>query len=143
MGSIFIKLNFQENFNAEFNPETGVSTVTFNNKLGKFTGSAHLNPADTASQFIGCHIAEARANIAYYKTALRYAKERVKVLCAACKVEPSTILQGMLKNAEKNVETLKNRVKSETAYLENYISSLDKERAAREVILGSFFAGQN
>lgn len=146
MGSIFIKLKFQENFNAEFDGTTGVSTVTFNNKYGKFTGKARLNPADSASQFKGCHIAEARANIVYYKTVIRYSKEKVKLLTTLYKQEPTDAIKHRLAFEEEKLEKCKEDLRKEQLYLDNYLAGLDKNRVTREDIMAAVMAssfGQN
>lgn len=64
---------------ADFNYNTGISTVTINSRYGKFTGTARLHPADVdhPSEFAGCEYAEIRANIKYMKA--RKAECRVQL----------------------------------------------------------------
>lgn len=119
----FFKVNkFQEDFHSDFNEETGISTVRFNNKYGKFVGTAKLNPADETSKFIGQHIAETRANIQYYKTVVRIMTERWDILRAALRQEPnSKVLKGMVKDANnKRIKAYKDLF-DEQAYLDTYI----------------------
>lgn len=52
-----------------FNKETGESYVTLQDRKKLYKGKAKLHPNDNdiVSRFFGCHIAEARAWIEYYK----------------------------------------------------------------------------
>lgn len=53
--------------NADFNSDTGISTVTIRTPLGEFTGTATLHQDDYPSKFKGCRIAELRADVKYLK----------------------------------------------------------------------------
>lgn len=144
MASIFTKLKFQENFHADYDEHTGISTVTFHNKYGKFVGTARLNPEDEGSGFKGCHIAESRANIQYYKTAIRYQKERIKMLNSVLKnFGFHSRLAGMLENELNNLELINKALRAEEKYLATYIAGLDKSRDFRELMLAQFAVGKN
>jgi len=77
MSNIFVEKPFQKNFTTHYDKETGISTVTYTNEYGKFTGKAKLHPNDTESRFSGYHIAESRADIQYYHTMMEYWKGRI------------------------------------------------------------------
>lgn len=65
---------------AKYNQETGVSIVTINTDLGKFTGSAklHEEDKDIESSFAGYHYAEMRAIIKYFKKHIEILKYQIK-----------------------------------------------------------------
>ena len=67
---------------AEFNKETGVSTVILQNRNGRYIGTAKLHPEDKefASEYAGCRIAEKRAWIKYLKEELKKAKLQKKTI---------------------------------------------------------------
>lgn len=54
---------------AKYDKETGISKVWIKNKYGVFMAKSRLRPEDKdfASEYIGCHFAEMKANIKAYK----------------------------------------------------------------------------
>lgn len=60
-------------FNSNFNPDTGVSTVTIKTKRGIFTGVAKVHPEDkeVQSKLSGLSIAEMKATKKFYKEELK------------------------------------------------------------------------
>ena len=63
-------------FKYDFNPDTGVSTVTLKSKRGLFTGTAKVHPEDkeVQSKFFGLNIAEKKALQKLYKEELKREK---------------------------------------------------------------------
>ena len=58
---------------SDYNPETGVSTVTKTNKWGTVTATSSLHPddADIANQWDGCAFAEYKADMKLLKKKIR------------------------------------------------------------------------
>lgn len=67
---------------ADYNEETGVSTVMIDTDLGAFYGKAKLHDEDKdyASRYTGCRYAETRATIKYLKMKQKYILGQLKVL---------------------------------------------------------------
>lgn len=67
---------------ADYNEETGVSTVMIDTDLGAFYGKAKLHDEDKdyASKYTGCRYAETRATIKYLKMKQKYILGQLKVL---------------------------------------------------------------
>lgn len=63
-----------------YNQETGITTIVLADKFGKYTGTAKLHPQDVYSKFVGCNIAEARAEIKSLKNRKKYLKVKLKTL---------------------------------------------------------------
>lgn len=63
-------------FKYDFNPDTGISTVTLKSKRGLFTGTAKVHPEDkeVQSKFFGLHAAENKALRKLYKEELKREK---------------------------------------------------------------------
>lgn len=63
-------------FKYNFDPDTGVSTVTLKSKRGLFTGTAKVHPEDKEAQskFFGLHTAENKALRKLYKEELKREK---------------------------------------------------------------------
>lgn len=63
-------------FKYDFNPDTGVSTVTLKSKRGLFTGTAKVHPEDkeVQSKFFGLNTAEKKALQKLYKEELKREK---------------------------------------------------------------------
>lgn len=63
-------------FKYDFNPDTGISTVTLKSKRGLFTGTAKVHPEDKEAQskFFGLHTAENKALRKLYKEELKREK---------------------------------------------------------------------
>ena len=63
-------------FKYNFDPDTGVSTVTLKSKRGLFTGTAKVHPEDkeVQSKFFGLHAAENKALRKLYKEELKREK---------------------------------------------------------------------
>lgn len=63
-------------FKYDFNPDTGISTVTLKSKKGLFTGTAKVHPEDkeVQSKFFGLHAAENKALRKLYKEELKREK---------------------------------------------------------------------
>lgn len=77
-----MKKGFIHLIKANYNEETGVSTVMINTDLGAFFGKAKLHPEDKnfASKYTGCRYAETRAIIKYLKMKQKYILGQLKVL---------------------------------------------------------------
>ena len=107
---------------AEFNKETGISTVTIRTPLGKFTGHAKVHPEDVpyASNITGCRYADQRAKIKYLKAKARVISNEIKAL-----------------NDFKNVLTsLENVYVSETDIAFNYLcKQIEIKNRERQTIL--------
>lgn len=58
---------------ADYDEDSGKSTVIIRNKYGTFEGNAYLNPEDKdiASKYAGCRYAEIRADLKSVKTHLK------------------------------------------------------------------------
>lgn len=65
---------------SDYDPESKTSIVKIANILGMFTGYAKCHPEDTASSFLGCHIAEYRAYIKALKYEANLIKAQIDVL---------------------------------------------------------------
>lgn len=67
---------------ADYNEETGVSTVMIDTDLGAFYGKAKLHDEDKdyASKYTGCRYAETRATIKYLKMKQKYILGQLKAL---------------------------------------------------------------
>lgn len=67
---------------SNFDPETGISTVTIQNKYGRFTGTAKLDEEDRKhpSKFQGCEYAEMKAVIAFLEERIKIYKLQIKAL---------------------------------------------------------------
>lgn len=67
---------------ADFDKETGISTVVIKTDLGTFEGKAYLHDEDKdiASEFEGCKYAEWRAVIKYLKVLLKQKKAILNTL---------------------------------------------------------------
>lgn len=68
---------------AEYNLDTGVSTVTIGCRLGQFTGTAKLHPeedVDLRSRYFGCELAESRACVKALKALRREYKNKAAAL---------------------------------------------------------------
>jgi len=67
---------------ADFDKETGISTVAIKTELGIFEGKAYLHDEDKdiASEFEGCKYAEWRAIIKYLKVLLKQKKAVLKTI---------------------------------------------------------------
>lgn len=67
---------------ADFDKETGISTVVIKTDLGTFEGKAYLHDEDKdiASEFEGCKYAEWRAVIKYLKVLLKQKKAILNIL---------------------------------------------------------------
>lgn len=65
---------------SEYNPETKTSTVKVANALGIFTGYAKCHPEDSESSFLGCHLAEYRANIKALRYEINLIKAQINIL---------------------------------------------------------------
>lgn len=63
-------------FKYDFNPDTGISTVTLKSKRGLFTGTARVHPEDKEAQskFFGLNTAEKKALRELYKEELKREK---------------------------------------------------------------------
>lgn len=63
-------------FKYDFNPDTGISTVTLKSKRGLFTGTAKVHPEDkeVQSKLLGLHTAENKALQKLYKEELKREK---------------------------------------------------------------------
>ena len=63
-------------FKYDFNPDTGISTVTLKSKRGLFTGTAKVHPEDkeVQSKFFGLNTAEKKALQKLYKEELKREK---------------------------------------------------------------------
>lgn len=122
MANIFSSKKHQECFKVSYDETTGISTAEFNNKYGKFVGTAKLNPADEKSNFIGFHIAECRANIAYYQAVVKVMEDRHFILLSALQQEPnSKVLKGMAKDAGNKLAKAYENLNNEKAYLATYM----------------------
>lgn len=65
-----------------FSPETGITTVTFTDKHGSYTGIAKLNPNDEPSKLSGYNLAALRAERIRLKKQRDIARIRFKTLCS-------------------------------------------------------------
>jgi hypothetical protein len=68
--------------NSNYNPETGISTVTIETDIGRFTATSTLAEEDkeTASNFQGCKYAEIKAVRKYVKALLKLKKVEIKTI---------------------------------------------------------------
>ena len=67
---------------SNFNPETGISTVTLKTKRGLFTGTAKIHPDDkeVQSKFFGFRTAELKAQRSFLKEELKREKIALKAI---------------------------------------------------------------
>ena len=124
MSNFFTEYKFQECFHSNFDEETGISIVTFNNKYGKFTGMAKLNPEDKPSAFIGQYIAEKRAVISYYKTLSKILEAKLDTI-RMIKIQGVTnrLMNSLQKEIERKLEETKKLRKEEELSLRIYIDT--------------------
>lgn len=82
---------------ADYNKETGVSTVTKATKYGTFTRSVkvHTEDQDIANQYDGCLFAEMKCDIAAYQEKAKFMRERAKGITHAFKVLSFADAQSM------------------------------------------------
>lgn len=73
---------------ADYNEDTGISTVTKQTKYGIFTRSVrvHSQDKDIANQYDGCYFAELKCDIAAYKQRAIFMRERAKGIVHAFNV---------------------------------------------------------
>ena len=73
---------------AEYDENTGVSTVIKQTKYGTFTRSVRVHPQDTdvANQYDGCYFAELKCDIAAYRERAKFMRERAKGITHAFNV---------------------------------------------------------
>lgn len=134
--------------NETFNADTGLTTVTLQNKYGHFTGTARCCLDDDYSMFQGERIAATRANIEFCKFRIKQEKAKIKALDEIIidyNLEtkyldyPSFVLGYKLRkqiflnkrNYEKNIENFKDSI----SILKNSIKLMDEER--QKVLLRS------
>ena len=137
---------------ADFNKETGISTVVIKTDLGTFEGKAYLHDEDKdiASEFEGCKYAEWRAVIKYLKVLLKQKKailntlkdinsnlERMKEYDKYSR--QSRYLRKRFYMAQKEVKDLKEYIahneenlydmmKNYRTLKENYLKAIEKNR---------------
>lgn len=63
-----------------FDENSGLTTVTLQNKYGHFTGMAQCHPDDEYSMFQGERIAATRANIKFCKFRIKQEKIKIKAI---------------------------------------------------------------
>lgn len=137
---------------ADFDKETGISTVVIKTDLGTFEGKAYLHDEDKdiASEFEGCKYAEWRAVIKYLKVLLKQKKailntlkdinsnlERMKEYDEYSR--QSRYLRKRFYMAQKEVKDLKEYIthneenlydmmKNYRTLKENYLKAIEKNR---------------
>lgn len=137
---------------ADFDKETGISTVVIKTDLGTFEGKAYLHDEDKdiASEFEGCKYAEWRAVIKYLKVLLKQKKailntlkdinsnlERMKEYDKYSR--QSRYLRKRFYMAQKEVKDLKEYIahneenlydmmKNYRTLKENYLKAIEKNR---------------
>ena len=81
---------------AEYDKDTGISTVTKHTKYGTFTKSVrvHSDDFDIANPYDGCHFAELKCDIAAYKERAKMMRERAKGIVHAYNVAVQADLQA-------------------------------------------------
>ena len=131
---------------AEYNEETGISTVILQNRNGQYCGSASLHPEDAAvaSKYVGCDIAERRAWINYYKTEIRRTKIKLKAwaeivgdLSYNCELYHNKVAERLImiskkyhkhiKEMETCIELLENSIKTYIELRERILKTHPKE----------------
>lgn len=126
--------------NSTFDPDTGTSKVTIQNKYGKFNGSAfcHPNDMDNFSMFAGERYAEVRAAAKFAKTRLKQEKIKLKTIQNLVKdIEygPYTSMEHLDKKVRKLIN-LKLRDYSQAVedwnnyhiYLQTAVKHMDEQR---------------
>lgn len=137
---------------AEFDKETGISTVIIKTDLGIFEGNAYLHDEDKdiASDFEGCKYAEWRAVIKYLKVKLKVKKivyKRLKTIMAdlermkdynkdsresRCFRKQFYIAQKEVKDLKEYIaqleENLYDMMKNYRTLKENYLKALENNR---------------
>ncbi len=113
---------------ADYNKETGISTVTIDSRYGQFTGYARLHPqdADRESVFAGCEYAEIRANIKYMKT--RRVESRIKLKTMKEFYVTISSMTGFIKDGieARKARMLIHEYKKEVQYWTDMIASAEK-----------------
>lgn len=116
----------------KFDENTGVTTVTIQNKYGHFTGSAHCHPDDSYSMFQGERIAATRANIKYLKRRISLEKTKLKVLK---EFDNSFLFSYKLNILEKKYKNNIQDFEDSIYILNDSIKKMDEER--QKVLLRS------
>ena len=116
----------------KFNENTGVTTVTIQNKYGHFTGSAYCHPDDSYSMFQGERIAVTRANIKYLKRRISLEKTKLKVLK---EFDNSFLFSYELNRLGKKYKNNIQDFKDSISILNDSIKKMDEER--QKVLLRS------
>ena len=78
--------------NAEYNPDTKISTVTIGTDIGPFTAVSICRKEDlpNESKYFGCQVAEWKALRQYAKAKLQLSKARISSLCSYWRVMSET-----------------------------------------------------
>lgn len=112
---------------AEYNKETGISTVTIQNKYGIFTGTSTLREEDEkySSEYTGCYIAELKAVRKSYQYAFKIAKMKRDILLPIqystnC-YDYSEYVYQTRKSLENQMADLYERIKEITSQIFFYI----------------------
>jgi len=132
---------------AEFDRETGVSTVIIQNKYGRFTGQAKLHPDDFASKFKGCTYAEERAIIKSLKKQISLLEIKIKTLKACYNsIESSCYFNPESYEAKailKQIYTLQKNKKNIKEEIRIRLESLEKDFKEYEIVTKKWKKIQN
>ena len=91
---------------SNFNPETGISTVTLANRTGNYTATTKLHKDDIpySSHYAGCRFAELKAWNKYYRKQSQILSHKIKVM-----EEYYDLISHMREFNSKSVEASKAR----------------------------------
>lgn len=123
-------------FDAKFDKETGVSTVTIHTPIGHFTGTAKLHPEDIdlASEIRGCTIAHARALSKFYKTQKKNLENQ---LAALNKIYNNFKSMRGFDPTDRFMSKIRREIKD----LEHDIKEADTKITNTKVFLNEYFYG--
>lgn len=119
--------------NANFDPDTGKSTVTIGTTHGQYTGYATMSKEDEAfaSSYFGCRLAELRALRKFYLSDFHFYRKMVKWLKKNNEVVPVRMTQD-LQAAYRNVSmisiAINENIKEHEDWLGKQQKRLDKNK---------------
>ena len=130
-----------------FDEKSGLTTVTLQNKYGRFTGTARCHPDEIEifSQFQGERIAATRANISFLKFRIQQEKAKLKAIQNLQNdfnheydLNPNGFYGPVTKHIFKTIKRYKENIKNfktSIEILEDSIKLMDEER--QKVLLRS------
>ena len=121
---------------ADYNPNTGISRVKIGNKYGTYEGIAKVHPEEEhKSHLAGCHIAEIRAYLNFFKTQLPRKKAALKEIEKLKKditincYENKDVMKRInlaIRNTTNEIEELKMNIQEAQDALANYLKTREE-----------------